>query len=117
VAHDARELEAAGCFAIVFEAIPAAVSTLVVPTLRAPVIGIGAGRATDGQVLVFHDIVGLTDGRAPRFVKRYATLLREMVQAVGTFASDVRKGAYPEEDHEYGMEEGELERLREALEE
>ena len=115
LARDARELEAAGCFAIVFEAIPAAVSALVVPTLGVPVIGIGAGGATDGQVLVFHDIVGLTDGRTPRFVKRYATLLSEMVTAVAAFASDVRAGTYPEEAHQYGMEDGELERLREAL--
>jgi 3-methyl-2-oxobutanoate hydroxymethyltransferase len=115
LARDARELEAAGCFAVVFEAIPAAVAALVVPTLRIPVIGIGAGVATDGQVLVFHDIVGLTDGRTPRFVKRYATLLGEMVNAVERFASDVRAGAYPGREHEYGMDEGELGRLREAL--
>jgi 3-methyl-2-oxobutanoate hydroxymethyltransferase len=115
LARDARELEAAGCFAIVFEAIPAAVSALVVPTLRVPVIGIGAGGATDGQVLVFHDIVGLTDGRAPRFVKRYAQLLGEMVKAVRGFVGDVRAGSYPAREHEYGMEDRELAKLREAL--
>jgi 3-methyl-2-oxobutanoate hydroxymethyltransferase len=115
IARDARELEQAGCFAIVFEAIPAAVSALVVPTLRVPVIGIGAGGATDGQVLVFHDLVGLTDGKAPRFVKRYAQLRAEMVHAVATFAADVREGRYPGEEHEYGIDEEELERLREVL--
>jgi 3-methyl-2-oxobutanoate hydroxymethyltransferase len=115
LARDARELEAAGCFAVVFEAIPAAVAALVVPTLRVPVIGIGAGVATDGQVLVFHDIVGLTDGRTPRFVKRYATLLGPMVNAVERFATDVRAGAYPGPEHEYGMDEEELGKLKEAL--
>jgi 3-methyl-2-oxobutanoate hydroxymethyltransferase len=115
IARDARELEAAGCFAIVFEAIPAAVSALVVPMLRIPVIGIGAGGATDGQVLVFHDILGLTDGRTPRFVKRYGTLFDEMVRAVGEFAGDVRDARYPAAEHEYGIDAKELERFRKAL--
>jgi 3-methyl-2-oxobutanoate hydroxymethyltransferase len=115
IARDARQLEDAGCFAIVFEAIPAPVSALVVPTLRVPVIGIGAGGATDGQVLVFHDIVGLTDGRAPRFVKRYAELFGEMVGAVRGFASEVREGRYPGAEHEYGIDEAELAKLRQVL--
>jgi 3-methyl-2-oxobutanoate hydroxymethyltransferase len=115
IAGDARALEAAGCFAIVFEAMPAAVSALVAPRLRIPVIGIGAGGATDGQVLVFHDLVGLTDGKAPRFVKRYAHLRAEMVGAVTTFAAEVRDGRYPREEHEYGIDEAELERIREVL--
>ena len=115
IARDARELETAGCFAIVFEAIPAAVSAVVVPTLRVPVIGIGAGDATDGQVLVFHDVVGLTDGKAPRFVKRYARLLPEMVRAVSEFASEVRAGTYPSAEHEYGIDDNELAKLRRGL--
>jgi 3-methyl-2-oxobutanoate hydroxymethyltransferase len=115
IARDARELEDAGCFAIVFEAMPAPVSALVVPTLRIPVIGIGAGGITDGQVLVFHDLVGLTDGRTPRFVKRYAELRVEMVDAVREFAVEVRDGTYPAEEHEYGMEEAELATLRQVL--
>lgn len=115
IAHDARELEEAGCFAIVFEAIPAAVSALVVPTLRIPVIGIGAGAATDGQVLVFHDLVGLTEGKTPRFVKRYGKLRGEMVDAVRAFASEVRAQSYPAEEHEYGIDEAELAALRQAL--
>ena len=115
IARDARALDAAGCFAIVFEAIPAAVAALLVPTLRVPVIGIGAGSAPDGQVLVFHDIVGLSDGRAPRFVKRYANLFPEMVVAVEAFVREVRDGTYPTETHEYGMEIEELGRLRQEL--
>ncbi len=72
VARDALALQEAGCFAIVFEAIPAAVAAELMPLLEIPVIGIGAGPATDGQVLVFHDLLGIYDGHAPRFVKRYA---------------------------------------------
>jgi 3-methyl-2-oxobutanoate hydroxymethyltransferase len=115
IARDARELEAAGCFAIVFEAMPAAVSALVVPTLRVPVIGIGAGASTDGQVLVFHDLVGLTEGKTPRFVKRYADARTVMVNAVRAFASEVRDRSYPREEHDYGMDEGELAALKQVL--
>jgi 3-methyl-2-oxobutanoate hydroxymethyltransferase len=116
IARDARELQDAGCFAIVFEAIPAAASALIVATLRIPVIGIGAGAATDGQVLVFHDLVGLTEGKTPRFVRRYANSRDEMVSAVRGFAEDVRAARYPGEEHVYGIEETELARLRRALE-
>ncbi len=112
IAQDARDLAHAGCFAIVFEAIPAAVSALVVPTLFVPVIGIGAGPSTDGQVLVFHDVVGLTDGKTPRFVKRYARLLPEMVDAVRAFASDVRAGRYPSDEHQYAIDDAELAELQ-----
>jgi 3-methyl-2-oxobutanoate hydroxymethyltransferase len=115
IARDARELEAAGCFAIVFEAMPAALSALVVPTLHVPVIGIGAGSATDGQVLVFHDLVGLTEGKTPKFVRRYANTRAAMVKAVRGFANDVRAGRYPGEEHEYGIDDGELATLRQLL--
>jgi 3-methyl-2-oxobutanoate hydroxymethyltransferase len=115
IARDARELENAGIFAIVFEAIPAALAALVGPTLGIPVIGIGAGSATDGQVLVFHDLVGLTEGKTPRFVKRYASLFGEMVSAVRSFGDDVRAGRYPAQEHEYGIEEAELTKLRQLL--
>jgi 3-methyl-2-oxobutanoate hydroxymethyltransferase len=112
IARDARDLEHAGCFAIVFEAIPAAVTAVVVPTLGVPVIGIGAGPSTDGQVLVFHDVVGLTDGKAPRFVKRYASLLPDMVDALRAFASDVREGTYPSDEHHCGIDDEELAEFR-----
>jgi 3-methyl-2-oxobutanoate hydroxymethyltransferase len=115
IARDSHDLEDAGCFAIVFEAIPAAVSALVVATLRIPVIGIGAGLAPDGQVLVFHDLVGLTDGRTPRFVKRYAQVRDQMVSAVTAFARDVRDGRYPGDEHAYGIDGEELAKLREVL--
>src|SRR5205807_5308406 len=78
VARDALALEEAGCFSIVFEAIPAAVAAEVMERLHIPVIGIGAGPATDGQVLVFHDLLGIYDGHAPRFAKRYAEVKAQM---------------------------------------
>jgi hypothetical protein len=74
-----------------------------------PTIGIGAGAVCDGQVLVYHDLLGLTEGRAPRFVKRYANLAEEIRSALKTYASEVRSGVYPAEEHTYAMPEEELE--------
>jgi 3-methyl-2-oxobutanoate hydroxymethyltransferase len=113
--ESARALEAAGCFALVFEAIPTAVTDAIMPHVSVPVIGIGAGPGTDGQVLVFHDLLGIYDGHAARFVKRYAELRGEMISAVTAYADDVRSGRYPQEEHGYGMPEAEAERLRELL--
>jgi len=110
--QDARELEAAGCFAIVLEAVPAPVAELVTGRLSVPTIGIGAGAGTDGQVLVWHDMLGLYEGRAPRFVKRYANVAGVITEALGRYADEVRSGAFPEEQHAYAMPEEE----REALE-
>jgi 3-methyl-2-oxobutanoate hydroxymethyltransferase len=108
---DALALEAAGCFAIVLEAVPAAVSARITEELRIPTIGIGAGAACDGQVLVWHDMLGLYDGRTPRFVKQYANLGVEIERALGEYVADVRSGAFPEERHTYAMPEEELERF------
>ena len=99
VIHDAVALQEAGCFAIVFEAIPSKLTELVMPRMRAPVIGIGAGPAADGQVLVFHDLLGIYDGHAARFVKRYANVRDEMVRGVGAFAKEVRERRYPAPEH------------------
>lgn len=107
----ARALADAGCFAVVAEAIPADVARLLTPRVPVPVIGIGAGGTTDGQVLVYHDLVGLYDAHQPRFVKRYAALKAEAIAAVTRYASDVRTRRFPGAEHEYGMEEGELARL------
>src|SRR4051812_8479445 len=90
VMHDAIGLQEAGCFAVVFEAIPAALTELIMPRMQIPVIGIGAGAATDGQVLVFHDLLGIYDGHAARFVKRYAAVRDQMIKGVSDFADDVR---------------------------
>jgi 3-methyl-2-oxobutanoate hydroxymethyltransferase len=113
---DARELEAAGCFAIVLEAVPAPVAKRITATLSIPTIGIGAGADCDGQVLVWHDLLGLYDGRAPRFVKQYANLAPEITAALERFIDDVRSGAFPEQQHTYAMPEEELEEFSEGVE-
>jgi 3-methyl-2-oxobutanoate hydroxymethyltransferase len=115
VADDALGLQEAGCFSIVFEAIPSDVTDLIMPRLEIPVIGIGAGSATDGQVLVFHDLLGIYDGHAARFVKRYADVRGQMIAGVQAFAEDVRTRRYPEPDHGYTMAPDERDRLRELL--
>ena len=98
---DAKALEEAGAFSIVLEGMPTRVATAVTHALRVPTIGIGAGPATDGQVLVFHDFVGLTTGKAPKFVKRYAGLAEEISRAASEFMEDVRTGRFPGPEHEY----------------
>ena len=115
VMHDALALQEAGCFAIVFEAIPSAVSELIVPKLEVPVIGIGAGPSTDGQVLVFHDLLGIYDGHAARFVKRYSDIRDQMVKGVSAYSEDVRTRKYPEPEHTYTMAPDEAARLRAEL--
>jgi 3-methyl-2-oxobutanoate hydroxymethyltransferase len=112
VAREAVALQEAGCFAIVFEAIPAAVSEAIMPRMEVVVIGIGAGPATDGQVLVFHDLLGIREGLGARFVKRYASLQDEMDAGVAAFADDVRTGRYPAPEHTYSIPDDELERFR-----
>jgi 3-methyl-2-oxobutanoate hydroxymethyltransferase len=113
IVSDARELEAAGCFAIVLEAVPAPVAARITELLSIPTIGIGAGVDCDGQVLVYHDLLGLSEGHLPRFVKRYASLSREIRDALEAYAAEVRSGAFPEEQHTYAMPEEELNRFLE----
>ncbi len=115
VAQDAIALQEAGCFAIVFEAIPAAVSEALMERLDVPVIGIGAGPSTDGQVLVFHDLLGIYDGHVARFAKRYQEVKAQMVAGVAEFASEVRSRAFPGPEHTYSIDEDELDRLRSSL--
>jgi 3-methyl-2-oxobutanoate hydroxymethyltransferase len=105
---DALALEAAGCFSLVLEAVPSIVAAEVTRRLAIPTIGIGAGAGTDGQVLVWHDLLGLHDGRAPRFVKRYAEIGEAIRRALEAYAEDVRTGRFPEEQHTYAMPEEEL---------
>jgi 3-methyl-2-oxobutanoate hydroxymethyltransferase len=115
VARDALALQEAGCFSIVVEAIPAAVAEALMPRMLVPVIGIGAGSATDGQVLVFHDLLGVYDGMSPRFAKRYASLKAEMVAGVAEYADEVRRGVFPAPEHTYSIDPAELERFRTEL--
>jgi 3-methyl-2-oxobutanoate hydroxymethyltransferase len=106
---DAVALEEAGCFAVVLEAVPAPVAAEATRRLSVPTIGIGAGRQCDGQVLVYHDLLGLTEGHLPRFVKRYANLSREIRDALESYAGEVRSGTFPEDQHTYEMPAEELE--------
>ncbi len=105
---DARALEAAGCFALVLEAVPVPVAARITAELQIPTIGIGAGGDCDGQVLVWHDLLGLYEGSAPRFVKQYANLADEIRRALEAYVAEVRSGAFPEERHTYSMPEEEL---------
>lgn len=98
---DALALEAAGAFAIVLECVPADLAARVTQALHIPTIGIGAGAATDGQVLVIQDLLGLTGGRLPRFVKQYANLRQEITDAAKSFQSEVASGDYPGPEHSY----------------
>jgi 3-methyl-2-oxobutanoate hydroxymethyltransferase len=100
---DALALQEAGCYALVLEAVPTPVAARITEALAIPTIGIGAGPHCDGQVLVYHDLLGLTEGHTARFVKRYADLATIIRDALAAFAADVRSGAYPEERHTYGM--------------
>jgi 3-methyl-2-oxobutanoate hydroxymethyltransferase len=115
IASEARALQQAGCFALVFEAIPSAVSDELMALIEIPVIGIGAGPATDGQVLVFHDLLGIRDGLGARFVKRYANLQQEMNDGVSAYAQDVRSRRYPGPEHSYSIDPAELAELKDTL--
>jgi 3-methyl-2-oxobutanoate hydroxymethyltransferase len=115
IGAEAQALQEAGCFALVFEAIPSAVSEQLMPLIEIPVIGIGAGPATDGQVLVFHDLLGIRDGLGPRFVKRYANIQEEMNAGVSAYAEDVRTRRYPGPEHTYKIDPAELAELQAQL--
>ncbi len=106
--EDALALQDAGCFALVLEAVPEPVAAAITEALEIPTIGIGAGARCDGQVLVWHDLLGLYDGHAPRFVKQYAELAPTIRGAVELFAAEVREGMFPEAQHTYGISEEEL---------
>jgi len=114
IAQEALALQDAGCFSLVFEAMPSAVAAEIMPRMEAVVIGIGAGPSTDGQVLVFHDLLGIREGLGARFVKRYANIQAEMDAGVTAFADDVRTRRYPAPEHDYSIEPAELERFKTA---
>jgi len=107
--QDAIALERAGCFAIVLEAIPEPVARRITQTIGVPTIGIGASAACDGQILVWHDLLGLTDGHVAKFVKRYAELGTKILAALTDYVADVRTSRFPDPCHTYSMPEPELE--------
>jgi 3-methyl-2-oxobutanoate hydroxymethyltransferase len=115
IASEALALQQAGCFSMVFEAMPSDVAAELMQRIEIPVIGIGAGPATDGQVLVFHDLLGIREGLGARFVKRYANLQDEMTAGVAAYADDVRSKRYPEPQHGYAIDLDELSSFRDRL--
>jgi 3-methyl-2-oxobutanoate hydroxymethyltransferase len=108
---EAMALERAGCFAIVLEAMPAAVAARITEAVGVPTIGIGAGRSCSGQVLVWHDLLGLLPNPPARFVKQYLDAGSLIRAALETYAAEVRDGSFPEEQHTYGMPEAEREQF------
>ena len=115
VLDDALALQEAGCFAIVFEAIPSDVTDAIMPHLEIPVIGIGAGPSTDGQVLVLHDLLTIHDDFKPKFAKRFAEVKQEMLRGVEAYSQEVRTRRFPAAEHTYGIAPEELERFRASL--
>ena len=111
IVADAKQLQQAGCFAVVIEGVPDVVGRMVTDALDIPTIGIGAGPDTDGQVLVYHDIIGLENRFKPRFVRRYGTAFDDQAAAVSNYARDVRSGAFPNDDETYKADD----ELTEAL--
>ena len=101
--EDAKALQHAGCFAIVLEGVPDEVARMVTDAVDVPTIGIGAGRHCDGQVLVYHDLLGIEDRVAPKFVRRYASLKDDAVTAMSAYAADVRSGAFPDASESYHL--------------
>ncbi len=117
LAEDTLALQSVGCFAVVFEAIPAAVTDALMERIEVPIIGIGAGPSTDGQVLVVHDMLGMYQGHQPRFVRRYAEVREEMLRGVNAYTADVRDRAFPDEEHSYSISPEELAEFKRYLEE
>ncbi|MGA9315068.1 MAG: 3-methyl-2-oxobutanoate hydroxymethyltransferase [Solirubrobacteraceae bacterium] len=115
VVQDALALQDAGCCCVVFEAIPAAVAEVAMERIEIPVIGIGAGSATDGQVLVWHDLLGLYEWGSPRFVKRYAELRPQILDALQRYSTEVRAGEFPSSEYTYSIDPAALSELRELL--
>lgn len=112
---DALDLQAAGCFAVVLVMIPARVAARITERLNIPTIGIGAGSGCDGQVLVWHDLLGIAEGPASRFVKRYADLAAETRRGLAEFAAEVRSGTYPAHEHAYEISDVEFAAFEEKL--
>ena len=114
--HDAQALQDSGCYSIVLEAVPAPVAQAISERLTIPTIGIGAGVGCDGQVLVYHDLVGMFDRFTPKFVRRYAEVGDVISSALRSFIADVEDRKFPADEHTYAIDEVELQRFHELLE-
>lgn len=108
---DAKDVESAGAFSVVIECIPAEVARIITEKLKIPTIGIGAGPDCDGQVLVFHDLVGLSDGHIPKFVKKYLNLNQIIGEALRGYVQDVKKGRFPGDNHSYHLKQEKIREL------
>ena len=115
IVADSDELAAAGCSALIVEAVPAAVTEIITARIGIPVIGIGAGGQTGGQVLVYHDLLGFSEGRQARFVRRYASARDDLGSAVAEWAADVRARRYPAPEHTYPITAEALDEVRRRL--
>ncbi len=113
--EDALALEQAGCYSIVLEAVPAPVAGVISQRLSIPTIGIGAGAGCDGQVLVYHDLLGLFDRFRPKFVKQYANIGQQISRALEEFAAEVTDGRFPLDEHTYPIEEAEYQAFLEMI--
>ena len=113
--EDAKSLEEAGAFSIALEMVTQEVAKIITDSVKIPTIGIGSGSDCDGQVLVFHDVVGLYEKIKPKFVKRYLELSQEIVKAVGAYKNDVMTGKFPAREHCFSMDKSELERLKKEI--
>lgn len=110
--EDAKAVEEAGAFCVVLEAIPVEVATLITESVSIPTIGIGAGNVTDGQVLVYHDVLGLFDRFTPKFVRRYAELGPAVKEALGKYRDDVRRGLFPADKNTFFMPDDQVDQVR-----
>lgn len=115
IMEQAKALELAGCFSIVLECVPDRVAGLISKSLRIPTISIGAGPLCDGQVLVTHDLLGIYDRLHPKFVKQYAEIDREIIDAVQQYVFEVREGAFPAAEHTYHIKDEEWELLKKGV--
>ncbi|MDD4751661.1 MAG: 3-methyl-2-oxobutanoate hydroxymethyltransferase [Desulfitobacteriaceae bacterium] len=111
IVEDAQALEEAGAFGIVLECVPAPIAKMITEKLTIPTIGIGAGAGCDGQVLVFHDMLGLFEKFLPKFAKQYANLGPTIVEALSSYSEEVRTGCFPDEEHSFSMSLEEVEKI------
>lgn len=107
----AQAMEEAGAFAVLIECVASEAAQLISEKIDIPTIGIGSGAGCDGQVLVFHDLLGITPGRTPKFVKKFADIGEQIEQGIANYAAEVRAGSFPDEQHSVPMEEDEAQRL------
>ena len=113
--EDAKILEKAGVFSIVFEMVTSNVAKIITESVKVPTIGIGSGINCDGQVLVVHDMLGMFEKIKPKFAKRYLNLSEDIRNAINSYVKDVKEGRFPEQEHTFSMEKDELEKLEKKI--